>query len=108
MAKAFAKSFYKSKAWEDCREAYIKYKGGLCERCLADGIISAGVIVHHKKYLTPSNISNPSVATDFNNLELLCQACHNKEHHGDDKNKQPKRFLIGANGEIIPLDTPPV
>lgn len=108
MAKAFAKGFYKSKAWEDCREAYIKYCGGLCERCLAEGIYTAGVIVHHKKYLTPDNICNPSVATDFSNLELLCQACHNKEHHGEKNKNHQKRFLVGPNGEIVPFDRPPV
>lgn len=34
MAKEFAKSFYKSKAWKRCRAMYAASVGGLCERCL--------------------------------------------------------------------------
>ena len=44
--KAWAESFYKSRAWQNCARAYAKSKGGLCERCLRDGIVTAGVIVH--------------------------------------------------------------
>ena len=54
--KPFAESFYKSQAWKKCRAAYAKYRGGLCESCFADGIITPGVIVHHKVHITPANI----------------------------------------------------
>src|SRR5690606_33094450 len=47
----WARSFYKSRAWQKCREAYIAYRHGLCERCGA-----GGKVVHHKVYLTPDNI----------------------------------------------------
>ncbi|OPX88616.1 MAG: HNH endonuclease [Pelotomaculum sp. PtaB.Bin104] len=73
--KPFAKKFYKSKAWQDCRDAFFKSRFGLCERCGA-----GGVIVHHKTKLTPGNINDPSVSLSWDNLEVLCQACHNKEH----------------------------
>src|SRR5690606_25521048 len=49
--KPWAKWFYKSKAWQKTREAYIAARHGLCERCGA-----GGKIVHHKVYLTPDNI----------------------------------------------------
>lgn len=39
-----------------------------------------GYIVHHKHYIDMSNIYNTDITLDFNNLELLCIACHNKEH----------------------------
>lgn len=108
MAKEFAKAFYKSQTWERCRESYIKYKGGLCERCYANGIISAGVIVHHKKYLTPENICDPMFTTDYGNLELLCMDCHNNEHHHGKKSKHfQKRFLVDENGAITALDASP-
>jgi len=108
MAKDYAKAFYKSATWEHCRKSYMKYKGGLCERCLANGIISAGVIVHHKKYITPENISNPMITTDFNNLELLCIDCHNNEHHHGKKSKRfQKRFLVDENGGVSPIDSLP-
>ncbi|WP_274964240.1 HNH endonuclease signature motif containing protein [Tepidanaerobacter syntrophicus] len=78
--KPWAESFYKSKAWHKCREAYIAARQGLCERCAAQGVIRAGEIVHHKEWLTPSNINDPSITLNFDNLELLCMDCHNKEH----------------------------
>ena len=62
--KSFAKAFYKSKAWKECRAAYARRAGGLCERCLANGIYKAGEIVHHKIEITPENINDPTV-TDW-------------------------------------------
>lgn len=39
-----------------------------------------GYIVHHKNYINVNNINDYNVTIDFNNLELLCIDCHNKEH----------------------------
>lgn len=76
MAKDYAVKFYKSKAWKRVRQAYFNSQFGLCERCG-----EPGEIVHHKTYITPENIHDPEITLNFNNLELLCQDCHNKEHH---------------------------
>lgn len=84
MAKEYAKGFYNSQAWHDCRNAYVSYKGGLCERCLASGIYTAGEIVHHKKHITPLNVNDPNITLNFNNLQLLCRECH-AAVHGKDK-----------------------
>lgn len=84
--------FYKSNSWEQTRDAYIKSKHGMCERCS-----NAGVIVHHKKYITIDNIDDYNITLNFNNLELLCRKCHNKEHM---KNKLPYEF--DENGDILP------
>src|SRR5690606_18047097 len=54
--KPWAKWFYKSKAWQKTREAYIAARHGLCERCGA-----GGKIVHHRVHLTPENIHDPVV-----------------------------------------------
>lgn len=99
MAKNFAKDFYRSSAWGKCRTSFIMYKGGLCERCLKEGIIKPGDIVHHKKYLTPENINDPTVTLSFDNLELLCQDCHNNEHHGTEAVAEGMRF--DENGDLI-------
>ena len=41
MAKEFARAFYNSKRWKDCRRAYIAKRisidGGMCETCMKDG-----------------------------------------------------------------------
>lgn len=94
--KEYAKAFYKSAAWKHTQAAYKSKMGGLCERCRANGMISPGVIVHHKTYLTPENIYNPSIALAFDNLELLCQACHNQEHTGI-----VRRYKVDELGRVI-------
>lgn len=82
MAKDWAVSFYKSAAWDKCREGYISSVHGLCERCTTP---TPGKIVHHKEYLTPENIIDPNITLNWELLEYLCQRCHNNEHHGDGK-----------------------
>ena len=77
--------FYKSSAWKRCRAGYIKSVGGLCERCLTDGKIVSGYIVHHKEHLTEDTIHNPEVSLSWSNLEYLCLDCHNKEHFQKEK-----------------------
>ena len=90
------KRFYKSRAWQQCRSAYIASVGGLCERCSARGFIVPGYIVHHKKYIDLDNITDPKILLSFENLEYLCQKCHNQEHF-----KEHKRYTINADGSIL-------
>ena len=95
--KDFSKAFYKSAAWQHCRDGYIKSVGGLCERCLKRGLIVPGYIVHHKCYLTPENIQDPDVSLNWDNLEYLCQPCHNAIHF---KEEHRKRYTINKDGTI--------
>ena len=96
--KDYAKTFYKSKAWQKCRAGYMKSVGGLCERCLMRGLIVPGVIVHHKCYLSPDNIDDTSVTLNWDNLECLCQECHNQEHLRGEKKF---RYHICENGRVV-------
>lgn len=41
---------------------------------------SHGYIVHHKSYIDVKNIWDTGITLNFDNLELLCIDCHNKEH----------------------------
>lgn len=66
---------YDSKKWRRVRKAYLASKNYICERCG-----EPANIVHHKKYLTVDNASDADIAYNFENLECLCQACHNSEH----------------------------
>ncbi len=76
--KEYAKKFYKSSAWIKCREAYINSLANkMCNRCNRN----PGKIVHHKTAITIDNINNPMVTLNFDNLEYLCQECHNQEHN---------------------------
>lgn len=93
MARDFALSFYKSKAWQDCRDAFFVSRFGLCERCG-----KPGMIVHHKIKLTPENINSPSVTLNWENLELLCIDCHNREHGGA---STAEGLAFDENGNLI-------
>ena len=98
--KPFAQSFYKSRTWQETREAYAKSKGYLCENCLTKGLYNPGtkenpLETHHKIRLTDENINDPRVTLSFDNLRLVCRKCHAEEH------AHKRRYLIGLNGEII-------
>ena len=94
--KDYAKTFYKSQAWKDTRNAYAKSKGYLCEVCLAKGIYRSGEIVHHKIHLSPENIADPSVSLNWDNLQLVCRDCHAQLHD----NKQ-RRYKLDELGRVI-------
>lgn len=98
MARSIANEFYRSTEWEKTRKAFMLYKNGLCERCLAKGHYEPARIVHHKIYLSEDNYKNPAVSLNFDNLEALCRDCHNKEHFADETER---RYQIGKNGELI-------
>lgn len=106
MSREFAKLFYDSVEWESCRKAYMSSVGGLCERCLAKGLITPAKIVHHKQHLTPSNINDPNITTGFSNLEALCWDCHAEEHGTVEKLKQSaarrnnRRWRVDVYGNV--------
>ena len=104
MAKEWTDGFYLSKPWRKTRDAYYKLQRGRCERCMAEYMagarnmedINPGIIVHHQIELTPDNINDPHIALSFDNLELLCEDHHNKQHKA-----KPKRYSFDAAGNII-------
>jgi len=79
MARDFAKGLYSSLAWQQVSAYYMSSKNYICERCG-----KPAKICHHKTWLTPSNISNTSISLNPDNLECLCQECHNIEHMRSD------------------------
>lgn len=92
--KSIPSEFYKSTAWKRCRDAYMRYRGGLCERCLTEGKYVPADIVHHKDHLTMSTYKDPEKAFGFDNLEAVCQACHNQIH----SNKPSRRWVFTTEG----------
>lgn len=94
MARDFAKAFYHSQAWKQTQASYVKQSGGLCEKCLQAGLVTAGVIVHHKIHLTPENINNPDIALNPDNLMLLCRDCHAAVH------KPGRRWKVDEFGKV--------
>ncbi len=101
MAKEFAESFYKSQAWRKNRVEFLASKFYVCERCQnRNGI---GNIAHHKEYITPDNIDNVKVTLNWDNLECLCQVCHNKEHHREEESATREGFVFDASGQLIEI-----
>lgn len=101
--RKFAEKFYSSKAWKRCRMSYLRSVGGLCERCLKKGMYVPAVIVHHKEWLSPENINDPTKTMDFRNLEALCRDCHEAEHYDankEAKHRKDKRYVIGKDGKV--------
>lgn len=96
MSKDYAREFYNSTAWKECRESYKKYRHGLCERCLAAGRYNPGVVVHHIQPITPTTVSDPEITLSFDNLQLLCVQCH-ADMHGSKKNR---RYIVEEDGTI--------
>lgn len=98
MAKEFAKKFYNSKEWKKTQKLYKQMKYGICERCGKPN----GIIVHHKIYIDEVNINNPNITLNFDNLELLCQDCHNHEHHSTHK-ATVDGLRFNSKGELIKM-----
>ena len=97
MNRAEQNRFYQSKRWRQTKDAYISYRKGLCERCLARGLYKTGDIVHHKIHITAETLNDPSVTLNFDNLELVCRDCHAELH----SNKEGARFTLDEQGRLI-------
>lgn len=95
MAREYAKEFYASTEWKRCREAYSKSKAYICEKC---GSVASEV--HHIKHINPDNINDPEITLNFDNLMCLCHSCHMKQHR---KYKDSDRYIIDAEGHVIPI-----
>lgn len=94
MYRDYARAFYKSKAWVQCRIGYMLSQNYICERCG-----DTAKICHHIEHLTPANIDNPNISLNWDNLEALCQTCHNQEHHSN--GIAAKGLAFNSNGELI-------
>jgi 5-methylcytosine-specific restriction enzyme A len=94
----WAKGFYQSTAWRKCREAYIAYVHGLCERCQ-----SPGYIVHHKVWLTPNNINDPNVSLNHMHLEYLCIECHNRTHSKHIEGMTRDGLMFNEFGDLVEI-----
>lgn len=105
MAKSFSYSFYHSADWEQAREQALMRDGYLCQHCLARGIVTPAVMVHHIVELTPANISDPNVSTNLDNLVSLCDLCHKKAHGWVRQGSTRQGLAFDEDGNLIALDS---
>ena len=101
------KAFYNSAAWKKCRKEYLSKVGYICERCATRGLITPAKIVHHKIYISPETIKDPTVLLNHDNLEALCLQCHNEEHGtpewmtaGIKESPRDVKFAVDDSGKI--------
>ena len=103
VARSVSFPFYRSKAWQQCREAYLRSVCGLCEECAKQGIVKSADIVHHKITLDDEKARDPDIALNFKNLQAVCIDCHNRIHFGS---IAEKRYKIVDGELIIPDEVP--
>ena len=98
MAREGTKQLYQSQAWKETRRAYLHSVGGLCEKCLAKGIITPAEIVHHKIPLTEENIKDLNISLSWDNLQALCRICHAEVHEEIYRGK--RRYKVHKDGSV--------
>ena len=90
------KQWYRRKKWNDVKQVVIERDGGRCQECKK--MITGRFIIHHK---IPSNKEN---FYDLDNLELVCQDCHNRLTFHDDINKNHRQVsLLSGSDDLIPF-----
>jgi len=98
VARDWAKRFYDSAAWQQCRESFIRIResedGGLCQICRRE----PGLIVHHRKWLTAANVTDPDVSLNYENLLYVCHNCHNNI-----ASEEEKIYFFDDDGQPVPL-----
>jgi len=68
-------SLYHSERWRKLRQYVIDRDGGVCVYCGGRGDIA-----HHKTWIDDTNVNDPSVVWNPDNLTCVCQTCHNRIH----------------------------
>lgn len=65
--------FYQSTAWRKLRKEKLR-KNPICEQCIRIGLIIPAQVVDH---IVP--INKGGAALDIDNLQSLCNPCHNRK-----------------------------
>lgn len=69
-------AFYHSQRWRTLRNKALRRDKYLCVECKRYGRKVPANVVHHIK----ERADYPELQYDINNLECLCDSCHNKKH----------------------------
>ncbi|NCB03687.1 MAG: hypothetical protein EOM67_16265, partial [Spirochaetia bacterium] len=81
---------------------YAKSKLYLCEKCGRPVVIGrkadegrAQGHVHHKIWLNENNINDAHITLGLDNLQLLCEDCHNKVHNSGERRREVMLDSLG-------------
>lgn len=109
MSYGIRQDFYNSKIWKDVRKAVWLKQNLLCNRC-GKPVYVSGIsdylpkekrrigIVHHKIYLDNTNVYDPNITINIDNLEGICKECHELEHHQDISTR--KDYIFDDKGNL--------
>ena len=86
---------YKCDRWKRLRKQKLLLNP-FCERCLIKGIYNPAKIAHHKEYITDKNYMLDEAFYNLDNLESLCQKCHNEEHFCEED-----EYIFDEDGNVI-------
>lgn len=91
--------FYHSNEWKEVRQAVLERDHYLCQICKRHGVVRQATTVHH---LIPLR-TDYSKRLEMDNLETICQSCHNKEHNERSKRLSQKKLKnkIQKRNDII-------
>lgn len=93
MAREFAKAFYNSSAWQKARDYCLLRDHHACVECG-----NAAEEVHHIIWLSPSNINDPNISLNPDNLICLCHDCHMSKHASKGIKYD---YEFDANGQLV-------
>ncbi len=91
-----ARAFYRSAAWLKMRRLILERDHGLCQECLRHGRYTPATAVHHKQEL----LKRWDLRLDPDNLESLCDPCHNRERAGA---STAEGLTFDADGNLVPV-----
>lgn len=78
--------FYSLPEWKALRKQVAAESFYICSVCQKPTNSCEG-IVHHKIPIDETNIFNPEITLNKDNLMYVCRQCHEKLHEGNKKNK---------------------
>lgn len=71
---------YQSARWKELRQSKLMQQP-LCELCLAKGIITPAIDVHHiDSFMNYTGTDRLKYAFNFANLMSICKECHTRLH----------------------------
>ncbi|MBS6504046.1 MAG: HNH endonuclease [Clostridium sp.] len=115
MSSGVLKKFYSSDEWINFRQIILlersKHDGIHCERCDKRIVVSKHIQLHHIIELTEDNYQDKMISLNPDNVEILCQGCHNRHHKrwsgGGHKRKEKAVYIVygppmsGKNSYVI-------
>ena len=86
--------FYHSSPWRDLSYT-LRINTGRCQCCGKVVTDPKHLHAHHKIHLTETNVDDPRIALNPDNIEILCDVCHNDRHNRFGSHRQNVYVVYG-------------